>query len=135
MNGRPVHERLFRVEGDGSVRLLGGRCTSCARPHFPRAEACPYCSAEACEPLPLGPRGKLWLHTAVLQPPPGYRGAVPFGFGVVDLDEGLRVIGRLTESDPAALSAGQSMRLVAERLHTADDGAEVYTYAFAPEVG
>ena len=34
-------------------------------------------------------------------PPPGYLGEVPFGFGVVELDEGLRVLGRLTESDPA----------------------------------
>jgi uncharacterized OB-fold protein len=72
------------------------------------------------------------LYTAVLQAPPGYRGAVPFGFGVVDLPEGLRVVARLTEPDPLKLSAGQAMCLVTELLHTDDDGVDVYTYAFAP---
>ena len=34
-------------------------------------------------------------------PPPGYQGEVPYGIGVVELPEGVRVITRLTESDPA----------------------------------
>ena len=52
---------------------------------------------------------------------------MPFGFGVVELPEGIRVITRLTESDPHALVAGQPMRLVLATLH--DD---VVTYAFEP---
>ena len=64
--------------------------------------------------------------------PPGYRGEVPFGFGVVELPEGLRVITRLTEADPAALRFGQPMRLAIVPLHADDDGTTVTTYAFEP---
>jgi uncharacterized OB-fold protein len=64
--------------------------------------------------------------------PPGYDGELPFGFGVVELDDGLRVVTRLTVADPAALHFGQPMRLVADRLQTDDDGTVVLTYAFAP---
>ena len=132
---RHVRDGLFRDCGDGTARLLGGFCGECGRHHFPRGEVCPYCAAESCSAAELGPRGSLWLYTAVLRPPPGYRGSVPFGFGIVDLEEGVRVVARLTESDLDSLSAGQPMRLVVERLHTGDDGAAVYTYAFAPERG
>lgn len=132
MRTRHVHDGLFASRNDGTARLLGGRCHGCARCHFPRAVVCPYCSAGDCEPVELGPSGTLWLFTAVLQAPPGYHGAVPFGFGVVDLAEGLRVVARLTESDPTKLAAGQSMRLVTELLYTDDAGADVRTYAFAP---
>ncbi len=127
---RPVRDGLFRDCGDGTARLLGARCADCARYHFPRAEVCPYCSCDSCSAADLGPRGRLWLYTAVLRPPPGYRGVVPFGFGVVDLEEGVRIVARLTEGDPARLRSGQPMLLVVEHLHD-DDGTRVETYAFA----
>ena len=66
------------------------------------------------------------------RPPPGYEGEIPFGVGIVELPEGVRVIGRLTEGDPAALRLGQAMELRVVPLHTDADGHDVVTYAFAP---
>jgi uncharacterized OB-fold protein len=123
-----VREGLF-TDGD-PPSLLGSRCTVCGRTHFPRADTCPYCAAEDPEPVELSPHGTLWAWTAVTAPPPGYQGEVPFGFGVVELPEGVRVITRLTESDPAALSEGQPMELRVVPLHRDDDGNDVVTYAF-----
>jgi hypothetical protein len=60
--------------------------------------------------------------------PAGYEGPVPYGFGVVELnDSGLRVVTRLTEPDPARLTFGQPMVLVADQV--SDD---VATWAFTP---
>ena len=114
---------------------MGGRCPSCGRHHFPRYDTCPYCAAEGCGAVELSPRGRLWAWTAVRSAPPGYRGEVPYGFGVVELPEGLRVVTRLTEADPARLSAGQAMAMVVVPVHTGDDGRPVVTYAFSPEEG
>jgi uncharacterized OB-fold protein len=130
--GNPVREGLF-ADGPDGPHLLGSRCRECGRSHFPRQDRCPYCSATGAEPVELSPTGTLWAFTAVNAPPPGYLGEVPYGFGVVELDDGLRVITRLTEPDPAKLSLGQPMRLVLELLHTDDEGRSVVTYAFAPE--
>ena len=58
---------------------------------------------------------------------------VPFGFGVVELPEGLRLITRLTETDPARLAFDMPMRLTIVPLHVDADGREIVTYAFAPE--
>jgi uncharacterized OB-fold protein len=64
--------------------------------------------------------------------PPGYAGVVPYGIGVVELPEGIRVIGRLTESNPAALDADQEMELEVVPLCADEDGTDVVTYAFSP---
>jgi len=127
-----VNDALFATTATGGLRLLGGRCRECGRPMFPRAPTCPYCGADDVEPITLPDTGTLWGWTAVTAAPPGYEGPVPFGFGVVELTNGLRVITRLTEPDPDRLSFGMPMRLVDDVLHTSSDGAPVVTYAFAP---
>ena len=129
---RAVHDGLFRLEADGSIRLLGGYSPSSAKHHFPRLPVCPYTGADDVEPVDLSDHGTLWGWTAVTAAPPGYDGDMPFGFGVVELPEGLRVITRITEPDPARLEFAMPMRLVAAPLHTDEDGTQVVTYAFAP---
>jgi uncharacterized protein len=130
---RPLHDGLFREQGDGSIVLIGGYSPSSGRTHFPRLPACPYTGADDVEEVELPTQGTLWGWTAVTARPPGYDGEMPFGFGIVELTDGLRVITRLTESDPGALSFGQPMGLVAETLQTDDDGTAVITYAFSPD--
>jgi uncharacterized OB-fold protein len=102
--------------------LLGSVCDACGRHHFPRAETCPYCGRPGSRPVDLPRTGRLWAWTAVTTPPPGYQGEVPYGFGVVELPVGLRVITRLTEADPGRWRAGDPVHLV-------EDGG---VYAFAP---
>jgi len=125
-----VREGLFS-DADPPA-LLGTRCGACGSVHFPRADACTYCATEGPAPIDLSPRGMLWAWTAVTAPPPGYEGDTPYGIGVVELPEGVRVITRLTESDPAVLTAGQPMELRVVPLHRDGDGNDVVTYAFAP---
>jgi uncharacterized OB-fold protein len=114
--------------------LLGSRCETCGSHHFPLHDTCPYCAAEDPRPVNLSASGTLWSWTAVTAPPPGYLGETPFGIGVVELPEGVRVITRLTECDPARLQLGQAMELQIVPLHVDDEGNDVVTYAFAPVV-
>ncbi len=125
-----VRDGLF-TDGDPPT-LLGSHCESCGAHHFPRHDTCPYCSAEDPVPVDLSNTGTLWAWTAVTAPPPGYLGETPYGVGVVELLEGIRVISRLTEPDPGALSVGQAMELRVVPLHVDADGNEVVTFAFAP---
>jgi uncharacterized protein len=131
---RPVVEGLFEAADDGTVTLLGGYSPSSGLHHFPRAEVCPYTGVDDVVPARLSGRGTLWAWTAVTAAPAGYHGPVPYGFGVVELPEGLRVLGRLTESDPDRLAFGRPMMSVAETLPDGE-GGEVVVWAFAPETG
>ena len=98
---------------NGGLRLVGGYSPSSGKHHFPLSPRCPYSGADDVERVLLPDTGRLWLWTAVTSAPPGYDGPVPFGYGVVVLDGiDLRVVGRLTESDPAQLREDQPMHLV-----------------------
>jgi uncharacterized OB-fold protein len=127
----PLKEGLFTTPDDPqAVRLLGGRCVDCGRFNFPAQSLCPYCACDGCETMPLSPRGVLEVCTTVTNRPPGYEGPVPFGFGVVELPEGIRIISRIEH--PERSRPGTPLRLVIETLCTDAEGREVMTYAFEP---
>ena len=111
-------------------RLVAGRCTDCAAYTFPIRERCSICSAPVERTL-LPPRGTLWTWTTQgFEPKPPYVPEdvefAPFAVGYVEFPSYLRVEGRLTEADPARLSIGMPMEVVALRR------GERVTYAFAP---
>jgi len=56
----------------------------------------------------------------------------PFGVGLVQLEDVVRVEGRLTENDPAKLRFGMEVELVMVPFFVDKDGDEVMTFAFAP---
>ena len=125
----PLKEGLFTMPEDAAAaRLLGGRCPTCSQLSFPAQAVCPYCSTDGCETVPLSRHGKVEVCTMVINRPPGYDGALPFGFGVVELPEGVRIITRI--SDPERARPGTAVRLVLEPLCTDAEGHEVVTYAF-----
>lgn len=130
-----MHDELAVRDGllvsDDGPALVGGRCRECQSVCFPLQDVCPYCSEEAVHEIKLSRTGTLWAWTAVTAAPPGYEGPVPYGFGVVELPEGVRVVTRLTEADPAKLNQGQKMRLVLDPL-VVEEERRVLTYAFAP---
>ena len=125
----PLREGLFEETADGP-RLIGGRCRSCDEHQFPLGDACPFCGAATIDRVLLSTIGTLWGATAVTNAPPGYEGPVPYGFGVVELPEGLRVMTRLVDRDPASLELGTSMTLLIEELPA--DGEPRGMFAFTP---
>ena len=128
MTTRPVHEGLFQAD---PAALLGTHCEACGQYAFPRAAVCPYCGSVSVTDVVLSDSGKLWLWTTVTAAPPGYAGDVPFGFGIVALPEGVRVITRLAVPDDSYVE-GLPMHLQIVPLHEADDGDAVETWEFAP---
>jgi uncharacterized protein len=121
-----IADGLFEIDGD-ALTLIGGYSPTSGQYHFPLLRTCPYSGAEDVERVALSRAATLWAWTAVTAAPPGYDGPVPYGFGVVELvEEKLRIVTRLRESDPAQLEFGQAMTLVADEL----PGGKV-TWAFA----
>jgi uncharacterized OB-fold protein len=99
-------------------QLIGGRCGQCSAVTFPAWPSCARCgSTEVEEPYASGETNETFT---------------PYGIGMVQLGDEVRVEGRLTESDPAKLEIGMELELVIIPFRTDDDGTVVMTYAFAP---
>ena len=132
---RLVADGLFEV--DGGARLIGSRCTGCGALYFPQALSCrnPGCDAKTVERSHLPDRGTLVSFTVQrYRPPPLFRidNWSPYAIGLVDLGEGIEVMGMLTGVELDAISIGSTMVLVVETLFTEADGTAVLTYKFAP---
>lgn len=132
-----IDDRVFVLDADGPC-LLGSRCTDCGALTFPPQDGCARCTGTAMEPVRLARQGALWTWTLQGFPPkaPPFAGSldpfVPFAVGYVELPGEIRVEARLTEPDPARLTIGMPMELVADPLTTDNEGNRVMTFAFAP---
>lgn len=132
----PVVEGLFDAQG-GAPALVGAKCARCGTHYFPRRARCsnPECAGHAVEPVRLSPRGTLYSYSVqAYRPPPlfGMEPWAPYALGLVDLPEGVRVMGMLTGAAPEELRIGAPMELRLEPLRHDADGRAVLTYKFAP---
>lgn len=123
---------------DENPQLIGSQCGACGATVFPVQDHCPKCSGGDMSEVKLPRRGTIvaWT-TQGFAPGPPYAGPtgkdfVPFGVGLVQLGDVIRVEGRLTENDPAKLEFGQEVELTMIPFATDADGNEVVTFAFKP---
>ena len=114
-------------------QLIGSRCDDCG------AARCPRCGTPSMSELLLPRRGTLVAWTTQGFPPLlPYAGDEtgarfePFGVGLVQLDDVVRVEARLTENDPAELRFGMDVELAVVPYYVDADGDEIMTFAFAP---
>jgi uncharacterized OB-fold protein len=133
----PVAEGLFADSADGP-RLIGSKCAACGTPYFPRSAVChnPECGKSQMEDASFGPRGTLWSCAIQNYPPPAparyEEPYTPYALGMVDMPEGLRVLGRISTDDPEGVEVGAEVELVLERLYLDENGDEVITWKFKP---
>jgi len=120
-------------------QLIGGRCAACGAVTFPVQGSCARCGSVDVETHLLPRRGTLWTFTTQeFLPKEPYAGGEtmetfrPYGVGLVQLGDEVRVEGRLTEADPARLRIGMEVELTAVPFRVEEDGTEVMVFAFAP---
>ena len=116
-------------EATRSRRLVLPWCTACDRPFwYPRA-ACPGCLGTDIDWREAAGRGTVYAvsvqHNAAL---PEFKDLVPYTVALVELDEGVRFMSNVVNSDPAEVAVGQRVRLSWESL---EDGRAIAV--FEPE--
>jgi uncharacterized OB-fold protein len=110
--------QLYRAQ-DQVMSFIGGRCGQCGAIQFPHLVACVNCgSVEPLTPYPLADEpAKVATFTAdwlMFYPAP------PLYVGLVQFDNGARVLMEMVDVDPAKFDVGSALRMVF-RIKEKDD--------------
>ena len=117
------------------MRLVGSRCRICGEVSLGKRTTCPNCTAGKMEEIALGRIGKLRSYTVIRHRPPGdYKGPasfVPFGLGLVELPEGIRVVSPI-DGDVEKLKIDMELELVVYKLYENEEGDDIIAFKFKP---
>jgi uncharacterized protein len=108
----PAMAPFWEALEDG--RLTTTRCRSCNHLTFPPKVLCPACWERDLEWVGLAGRGRLASFTEVCVAPSYFAEEAPYVLGLVDLEEGVRVLSRV-RSPFDELSVDQPVELVVRR--------------------
>jgi uncharacterized protein len=98
-------DSAFFWEGLKERRLLIRRCTQCGHLHHPPGPMCPKCHSYEWTAQPVSGHGVLHSYVIVHQPQlPGFN--YPLPVALVELEEGVRLLGNVTGVDAEALRIG-----------------------------
>ncbi|MCW3991370.1 MAG: Zn-ribbon domain-containing OB-fold protein [Candidatus Bathyarchaeota archaeon] len=116
-------------------RLVGEMCTECGNVVFPRGAVCSGCGSSDLEEVNLRETGKVVTWTVVRNPPAGYEKYSPFVVGLVELDDGVRVLSQIVDVELDEVETG--MRVEAAFRRVKEDGPSgiiEYGYKFRPVI-
>lgn len=131
----PIIEGLFTWPSD-KPQLVASKCKKCGAYFFPKV---PYCGNPDCtkdkanmEVTPLSNRGKMYtytIHTAQPAHPFRMEPFKPYGVAMVDVPEGMRVLGMTTTTE--GLKIGQTVEMTVGKLYE-DAENEYITWMWKP---
>jgi len=101
-------------------RFLGAQCAECGRTFYPPRNTCPYCGSTKLEEVELPRTGTLESYSVVYSVPSDSRVEAPIVIGLVRLDNGVRVIGEVSDVLPDELVTGLRVEAVLRKV--AEDG-------------
>lgn len=118
-------------------RLELGRCPECGAHNFPPEGACRECNAlPEYETTEAAGTGEIVAKTIIQGgAPPEFSNYLikqeSIGVVIVQLDEGVRVPGMLTDVDPDIVDHGEKVETVIRRIYT-QEGVPRYGFKFRP---
>jgi uncharacterized OB-fold protein len=95
------------------AQIVVYECPKCSWEDFHAAVTCPRCHAKVLKSVFAG-LGKLATFTVIRHPPKGFEAEAPYIVGLVDIDNGTRVIGRIS-ADPDEIEIGSAVAIAVNR--------------------
>ncbi len=78
--------------------------------------------------------GRILTHTQLYEPLPGFEGQVPLNLAVIQLKNGVRVLGQIVDTPQEKVETGAKARAVTRRVKVdGDSGQILYGYKFIVE--
>ncbi len=103
-------------------RIMASRCTGCGAQAFPPRADCDACMGRTFEFVEISGRGRVHTFTTIEAPPKGFEAWAPYRVGVVDLEEGGRILAWFGDAFAAGdIAIGMPVQLVPRVIEDTED--------------
>jgi uncharacterized OB-fold protein len=92
-------------------------CPACARHQFYPRRFCTQCLSDQVEWVQASGRGRIYTYTVChAAGHPAFEARVPYAIAMIELDEGVRMLAGIVDSDLERLAIGAPLQLCFERI-------------------
>lgn len=116
-------------------RLVGSICNKCGKRYYPKRAICRVCGSRDLSDIQLPERGKLVTYTIIRVPPEKYKRYAPYVVGVVELEDGTRIMAQITDVELENVKIGMELEVTLRKLYEyGEEGHIVYGIKFRPSL-
>ncbi len=111
---------IYVRELPGHHRLEGGQCSNCGLRFFPQRMVCPGCRSREIQSIKLADTGKVSTFTIIRVAPEQFADQAPYAVGIVELDDGVRLMCQIADCDFEKIHTGMPVRMEFRKI--SEDG-------------
>lgn len=116
-------------------RYEANKCSHCGKINFPPRIVCPECQGREFETMKLAEKGKVLTYTVIRVAPQQFADQAPFAVGIVELEDGVRLMGQIVDCDIDLIKIDQKVKLEFRKIYdVGESGLICYGYKFVPEM-
>ena len=116
-------------------RLKGASCLSCGKNYYSKKYLC-ECGSKNFKTVVFRGRGKLLSFTEITVPPAEFKKTAPYSIGLIELEQGPRLIAQLVDIKLCDLKIGMPMVAVFRKYYSScPKGVIYYGLKFVSGVG
>ena len=124
----------FRPYTAQRYRLEAKKCKQCGKVHFPPRLVCDKCGGREFETFILPGKGIILTYTIVRLPADDFKYYKPIPIAIVELENGVRITGQITDADIDGVQIGKPVRIVFRKMREEGKrGLLQYSYKFKIE--
>src|SRR5579864_4557161 len=118
---------------DRYYRMLGNKCKDCGQEYFPPVTLCKKCRSTNLLDSEMPRIGTLLSYTLQKESVQGFEDQEPMIFGLLRLENGVKIIGQLVDLPYESLKEGMKLNAVFRRIKVDGESGQIfYGYKFGP---
>jgi uncharacterized OB-fold protein len=123
-------EQFYKFIAQG--KLMAGKCKKCGKIHLPPRPLCDNCYNQEFTWVTVTNRGKLLTYTIIHIAPHQFQNASPYAIGIIQLENGNKLPGMITDIPHDQLQIGMDLTLHFTTCESTQTWPQWPRYCFKP---